>query len=210
MPDHLIVIRSGATDYDLQGRLRGTLDMPLSAAGVAAATRAGERLKAAPPAAIYTSGAACAIETSRIVGRACGLAPRRMAGLGNLDLGLWQGRLIDEIREKQPRLHRQWRDNPWSVAPPEGELLEEACGRVEAALEKLVKRHPAGRIALVVPQPLDAVVRWLVSGRSMDDLWRFDPELDLVDELPVAAQWRPSRDRDGAGNAAPARGTSRA
>ena len=48
MPDHLIVIRAGATDYDLQERIRGTLDMPLSMEGVAAATRAGERLAADP------------------------------------------------------------------------------------------------------------------------------------------------------------------
>lgn len=191
MPDHLLVIRSGATDYDLQGRIRGTLDMPLAAEGIAAAHRAGGRLAADRPAALYAAGSACAIETGRIIGLACGLKPRRVANLANLDLGLWQGRLVDEIRETQPRLRRQWQDNPWSVAPPEGELLEDACERVEAALEKLFKRHPTGRIALVVPQPLDAIVCWLVSGRSMGDLWSFDAEADLVDELPVAAQWRP-------------------
>jgi phosphoserine phosphatase len=193
VPDHLLVIRSGATEYDLQGRIRGTLDMPLAADGIAATRRAGERLAADPPTALYTAGSACAIETGRIIGLACGLKPRRVANLGNLDLGLWQGRLVDEIRETQPRLRRQWQDNPWSVAPPEGELLEDACERVEAAIEKLFKRHPSGRIALVVPQPLDAIVCWLVSGRSMGDLWSFDAEADLVAELPVAAQWRPSR-----------------
>lgn len=193
MPDHLLVIRSGATDYDLQGRIRGTLDMPLAAEGIAAVTRAATQLAADAPAALYTAGSACAIETGRIVGLACGLKPRRVANLGNLDLGLWQGRLVEEIRETQPRLRRQWQDNPWSVAPPEGELLEDACERVEAAIEKLFKRHPSGRVALVVPQPLDAIVCWLVSGRSMGDLWSFDPEADLVAELPVAAQWQPPR-----------------
>lgn len=195
MPDHLIVIRSGATEYDLQERIRGTLDMPLSAEGIVAAGRAGQWLASRPPAAIYTSGASCAIETSRIIGLACGLKPRRAANLGNLDLGLWQGRLVSEIRDTQPRLHRQWQDNPWSVAPPEGELLEEACERVEDALEKLFRRHPTGRIALVVPQPLDAIVRWLVSGRSMGDLWLHDPQAELAEEMPLAAQWHSSRDR---------------
>ncbi|MEX0670227.1 MAG: histidine phosphatase family protein [Pirellulales bacterium] len=193
MPDHLIVIRSGATDYDLQERIRGTLDMPLTAAGIAAAMRAGEQLAAEPPQAIYASTDECAAETGRLVGLACGIKSRQVANLGNLDLGLWQGKLVEEIREKQPRLYRQWQDKPWSVAPPEGELLEEACERVEAAVEKLFKRHPSGRIALVVPQPLDAIVCWLVSGRSMGDLWTFDPEPDLVAELPIAAQWQPSR-----------------
>ena len=193
MPDHLIVIRAGATDYDLQERIRGTLDMPLSAAGAAAAARAGEQLATAPPAAIYASADETAEETARIVAFACGVRPKQLPNLGNVDMGLWQGRLVDEIRDTQPRLHRQWQDNPWSVAPPEGELLEEACERVEAALEKIFKRHPAGSIAVVVPRPLDAIVTWLVSGRSMGDLWRFDADAELVDVLPVAAQWQPPR-----------------
>ena len=193
MPDHLIVIRAGATDYDLQERIRGTLDMPLSMEGVAAATRAGERLAADPPTAIYASADETAEETARIIGSACGIKPKHLPNLGNVDMGLWQGRLVEEIRDTQPRLNRQWQDNPWSVAPPEGELLEDACERVEAAIEKIFKRHPGGTIAMVVPRPLDAVVTWLVSGRSMGDLWRFDAAADLVDVLPVAAQWQPPR-----------------
>ncbi len=193
MPDHLIVIRAGATDYDLEERIRGTLDMPLSAAGAAAATRAGEMLAKAPPAMLYASADEAAEETARIVGVACDLRPKSLPTLGNIDMGLWQGRLAEEIRDTQPRLHRQWQDNPWAVAPPEGELLEEACERVEAALEKIFKRHPAGTVAVVVPRPLDAIVTWLVSGRSMGDLWRFDADVDLVDVLPVAAQWQPAR-----------------
>ena len=193
MPDHLIVIRAGATDYDLQERIRGTLDMPLSMEGVAAATRAGERLAADPPTAIYASADETAEETARIIGSACGIKPKHLPNLGNVDMGLWQGRLVEEIRDTQPRLNRQWQDNPWSVAPPEGELLEEACERVEAAIEKIFKRHPGGTVAVVVPRPLDAIVTWLVSGRSMGDLWRFDAAADLVDVLPVAAQWQPPR-----------------
>jgi probable phosphoglycerate mutase len=193
VPDHLIVIRAGATDYDLQERIRGTLDMPLSMEGVAAATRAGERLAADPPTAIYASADETAEETARIIGSACGIKPKHLPNLGNVDMGLWQGRLVEEIRDTQPRLHRQWQDNPWSVAPPEGELLEDACERVEAAIEKIFKRHPAGTVAMVVPRPLDAIVTWLVSGRSMGDLWRFDAAADLVDVLPVAAQWQPPR-----------------
>ena len=187
------MIRAGATDYDLQERIRGTLDMPLSTAGAAAATRAGERLAADPPTAIYASADEAAEETAWIIGSACGMKPKHLPNLGNVDMGLWQGRLVEEIRDTQPRLNRQWQDNPWSVAPPEGELLEDACERVEAAIEKIFKRHPGGTVAMVVPRPLDAIVTWLVSGRSMGDLWRFDAAADLVDVLPVAAQWQPPR-----------------
>lgn len=195
MPDHLIVIPSGATAYDLEARIRGSLDMPLAPAGAAEAATIAARLAAVPPDALYASDDAAAAETARIVARACGLRPRRIAGLGNLDQGLWQGMLVEEIRTKQPRLHRQWLDNPWSIAPPEGEDLETACARVEAALETVLRRHPAGRVALVLPRPLDRIMRWVVAATPIGDLWTCERCPEGVVELPLAAQWKTARRR---------------
>jgi broad specificity phosphatase PhoE len=189
MPDSLIVIRAGATDYELQGRIRGAVDIPLCAAGVAEAEHAATLLTGSPAIAVYTSEECCAVETGRIIGGSMGLKPRTVPQLHNLDQGLWQGLLVEDIRRKQPRLYRQWQDNPWAVAPPDGELLEEACERVEAALEKVLRRHAHGRVVLVVPGPLDRIVRWIVAGESMGDLWTRDPHGEPVAEIPVAAQW---------------------
>jgi phosphoserine phosphatase len=192
-PDSLIVIRAGATDYEQQGRIRGAVDIPLCAAGIAEAERAVALLTGQPVVALYTAKEVCAVETGRIIGRALGLKPRGVSDLQNLDQGLWQGMLVEEIRRKQPRLYRQWQDNPWAVAPPEGELLEEACERVEGAIERLLRRHGEGRVAVVVPEPIDRIVRWLVAGESMGDLWAHDPLGEPLTEIPVAAQWAGKR-----------------
>ena len=63
MPDHLIVIRSAATDYERQGRVRGSLDLPPCAEGLTEVTAVAERLVTEPPEAIYTSPTACGIQT---------------------------------------------------------------------------------------------------------------------------------------------------
>jgi broad specificity phosphatase PhoE len=190
MADSLVVVRSGPTAYDLQGRIRGTLDIPLCAEGLAAAKAAAAAVAATPPVAVYTAPDGCSLETGRHVARACGLRVRRLADLANLDQGLWQGMLVDELRVKQPRLYRQWQDNPWAVSPPEGELLEDACGRVEAALQSLLRRHPTGRVAVVVPAPLDQIIRWLTAGESLADLWASGPAESAIVELPLTSQWR--------------------
>lgn len=191
-PDSLVVIRAGVTNYEVQGRIRGSLDVPLCEAGAAQAAAAAACLAETPPLALYTAESRCAIETGRIIGRQTGLKPRVIPGLHNLDQGLWQGLLVEDIRRRQPRLYRQWQDNPWAVAPPEGELLEEACERVEAALEKLLRRHGEGRVAVVVPDPLDRIFGWILAGESMGDLWPHDPRGGLIRELPIAAQWAAS------------------
>jgi probable phosphoglycerate mutase len=193
MPDHLIVIRSASTDYERQGRIRGSLDIPPSAEGLAKAEQIADRLSAAPPDAIYAAPTACAGETARIIGGRFGIAPKHLERLANLDLGLWQGKLVDEIRRLQPRVHRQWQEDPWSVAPPEGEILEEARGRVEQALERIRKRHPRGRVAVVIPFPLDSLVRWLVAGEPLGDLWEAASDRDSLAVIPMAAQWKTTR-----------------
>lgn len=192
MPDHLIVIRSAATDYELQGRVRGSLDVPPCPESLADAKTLAARLAATPLVAVYSAPAACAVETARIIAAPHGLQPKQVELLANLDLGLWQGKLVAELRRQQPRVYRQWQDDPWSVVAPEGELLEEARGRVEKALERIFRRHREGRVAVVVPAPLDALVRWLVSGEPLGDLWQPDPRREAAVELAVAAQWRPA------------------
>jgi len=189
MPDSLIVIRAGATDFELQGRIRGVVDIPLCPAGVTEAEHAAALLSDSPAVALVSSEERCAVETAGIIGRSMGLKPRIIDDLHNLDQGLWQGLLVEDIRRKQPRLYRQWQDNPWAVAPPEGELLEEACDRVEGVLEKLLRRYAEGRVVIVVPEPLDRIVCWLVAGDSMGDLWARDPHGEPLREIPVASQW---------------------
>ncbi|RLS33863.1 MAG: histidine phosphatase family protein [Planctomycetota bacterium] len=190
MADLLVVVRAGTTDFDLQGRIRGNLDIPLSPGGAVAALTAAHELSAAPPLALYTSTAACAMETATIVAAALRLPPRRVPNLPNIDQGLWQGMLVEEIRRRQPRLAWHWEADPWKVAPPDGELVGEACDRVSGAIEKLLVRHPIGRVALVVPQPLDRIVRWVVAGEPVGDLWAVDGYGPDVRTLSVAG-WSP-------------------
>ncbi len=114
-----------------------------------------------------------------------------MTDLGNLDLGLWQGLLVDEIRRKQPRLYRQWLDNPWSVVPPEGETLEDACARIDDVIGRLLRRRIPGLPAVVVPRPLDRLVLWVVAGRPTGDLWAEQPAAAAVNSVPVSSQWQP-------------------
>ena len=195
MADTLVVIRSGATDYELQGRIRGTLEVPLCEQGIEEAHQFADELLKTPLEVLATSADAAAEETARILGRRWKREPKRIAGLENLDLGLWQGLEADDIRRRQPRLHRLWQSNPWNVAPPEGETLDDACRRVEAALERFLRKHTAGRVALVLPNPLDRVVRWMTMGQPLGDLWRCAVDESGIITIPLTEQWESREER---------------
>jgi probable phosphoglycerate mutase len=192
MTDFLLVVRSGQTAFDREGRIKGTLDIPLTEEGKQEAKRFGDDVARFAPSALVASPSRCARETAAAVGASTGLKPRICPELGNLDFGLWQGLLVEEIAERQPKLHRQGQENPWALMPPEGEALEECCDRASTAIERLLRRHGEGPLALVVPEPLGRIIRWVVAGESFGNLWQPDRDEPAVRRLPLAAQWSAS------------------
>ena len=161
---NIVLIRSGRTEYDCQGRIQGTLDVPLSEDGRSEVLAGAAELAAqqASIAAIYAGPCRSAQETAEILGERLKLKAKTVESLHNLNQGLWQGMLFDEVKSKQPKVYRQWQEKPETVCPPEGETLQEARDRLKKALAKLAKKHKTGTIALVLGQPLASVLRSMV------------------------------------------------
>ncbi len=168
----LILLRPGTTDYDQQDRIEGTLDIPLTEPGRKDAEQAAEKLRAYLPAAIYYSPRRSSKETAGIIAAAFDLKPKVLKNLHNVKLGLWQGMLVEEVRHKQPKVYKQWQEHPESVSPPEGETISEAADRVREGLEKLARKHRTETVVLVSPEPLASVIRHVVEGTPVGDLWK--------------------------------------
>lgn len=168
----IVLVRPGSTDFDHQGRIQGTLDIPLSDEGRDQAVQAAKALESLGPETIYTSPCQAAVETGDILGEKTGIRVKRIDKLRNLDHGLWQGLCIDEIRCRQAKVFRQWQEQPGTVCPPEGETVGECAGRIETALSKLARRHRDGCIALVVPEPLASMVHSYITGDALGDMWK--------------------------------------
>lgn len=159
-----VVIRPGHTDFDEQSRIQGALNLPLSARGRLEVSTMIETLRPAELDVIYTSPTEPARSTAQAIGDALDIPVKELDGLCNLDQGLWQGMLLEEIRRKQPRVYRQWVDAPDSVCPPQGETCGEACKRVAKALKKPIRRGAGKRFAVVAPEPLATLVSCVLRG----------------------------------------------
>lgn len=157
----ILLVRSGITEFDSQGRIQGTLDVPLCDEGrrQADATAADLAARNTPIDALYAGPCLSAQQTAEVLGQRLSLKPKTLKKLHNLDQGLWQGLLFDEVKSKQPRVYRQWQERPDTVCPPEGETLQQAAERLRQSLAKLKKKHKSGTIALVLAQPLASVLR---------------------------------------------------
>ena len=115
----ILLVRSGRTEYDCQGRIQGTLDVPLSEDGRAeVAAGAAEILdRHVELAALYAGPCRSAQETAEILAERLKLKVKTIDLLHNLNQGLWQGLLFDEVKAKQPKVYRQWQDKPGHRLP---------------------------------------------------------------------------------------------
>jgi probable phosphoglycerate mutase len=168
----MVLIRPGSTDYDVQQRIQGSLDMPLNEQGSAEARQTAEQLRDKAMEIIYAPVSQPAQQTAEIIAKALGIKRKKIERLQNFNQGLWQGMLVEDVRRKQPKVYRQWQEQPENVCPPEGEMLSDADDRVRTALVKLLKRHKEGVIGLVVPEPLLSLVRRFISRAELGDLWK--------------------------------------
>lgn len=169
----IILVRPGATEFDRQNRLQGRLDVPMSEDGRERIQGVCQELQGVHPSAIYASPTLSAAETAEAIGQALDAKTKTLKKLPNLDYGLWQGMLVAEVKEKQPRVYRQWQEQPETVCPPQGESVGAVRQRATESLRKLLKKHRAnGPIVLVAPEPLASVIRLILEGAPLGDLWK--------------------------------------
>jgi phosphoserine phosphatase len=172
----ILLLRPGSTDFDEQGRIQGTLDIPLNDAGAHQVARTVGELASVEVDAIYSSPCHAAQQTAEALAADREMRVKVLDKLQNLDQGLWHGKLIEELKKTQPRVYKQVQEHPESVCPPQGEPLAHAQQRVRQALDKLLRKHRSGAIAIVSPEPLASLIRSTLTHREIGDLWKAECE----------------------------------
>jgi broad specificity phosphatase PhoE len=168
----MVLVRPGATDFDEQGRIKGTLDIPLSATGASEVAQTVSELADVPVEVVYSAPCQSAAQTAAAVAQTHRAKVKTVDELRNLDHGLWHGKLIEEVRQCQPKVYRQWQDNPETICPPGGETLGDAQERLRAAMGKILKKHRTGVIAVVVPEPAASLIRCFLEDTELGNLWK--------------------------------------
>lgn len=151
----LLLVRHGQSQWNLENRFTGWIDVPLTEAGRAEARRAGEKIKALGIRfdLAYTSVLIRAIETLEIILAVIGqegMPVVKDPALNERHYGALQGLNKDQMREKfGAEQVRMWRRS-YDVAPPEGESLKDTAARTLPYFEsKILPDLKTGKNLLV-------------------------------------------------------------
>jgi len=178
IPD-LWILRHGETVWNVEGRLQGHLDSPLTEKGEAQA-RAQRQILARVlpgPVPVLSSPSGRAWRTARIVAGGAGLTVTQDPALREVSVGDWQGRRIADIRAGWPP---DAAEDPhlWKFDAPGGERLEQMAARLDALLGRL-----DGPTVLVTHGVTSRVLRCIVLGLCPTALSRLPGGQGVVHHL---------------------------
>jgi glucosyl-3-phosphoglycerate phosphatase len=146
----VLVLRHGASTWNVEGRWQGWLESPLTAEGEdQAAARARELAHAGTnPRAIYTSDLERAKRTAEIIGAHLERPVLTDEGFRERHGGEWQGKTRDEIEAGWPGQRAAWRRGDLR-SPPAGESDVELLARVDTAIARVLAHVGKGEVVIV-------------------------------------------------------------
>ncbi|MFJ2505977.1 histidine phosphatase family protein [Microbacterium sp. NPDC087592] len=166
VPERLLLARHGQTVWNVEHRLQGQLDSPLTDEGIAQARAIADRLGDAGVLTVCSSPLGRAMQTAVIIADRLGAEVIEVPELADLDHGALAGMTWDEIDAAYPTAREERAANRYGWAFPGGESYAQARSRARKALSScgwasegtplLVSHEMIGRMLRAELRGLDA------------------------------------------------------
>jgi len=150
VPMQIVLLRHGATDWNLQGRCQGSSDRRLAEIGLRQAEQIAIQLSKETIHAVYSSSLERARQTAQMVSRPHDLPVMIEDDVRELDHGELEGLTFNEIKENFSDFLTGWRTAPAELQVPGGEKLADVAERAWRALTRIAERHETHHTVVVV------------------------------------------------------------
>lgn len=134
----IFVLRHGETEWNVEQRMQGRLDSPLTQAGRTHADSNGKLLKRLGDVeCLCVSPSGRTLETAYIVNSYVKAEFLTFDELMERDVGDWSGLTVDDVEKHFPQGWTQRLDDPYGYRPPNGENLYDMSDRVRPVLDEI-------------------------------------------------------------------------
>jgi probable phosphoglycerate mutase len=145
----IVAIRHGETEWNVQVRMQGQLDIGLNANGRWQSNRIALALQGEDVAAVYSSDLARALQTAQPMAELHGLELVHEPGLRERHFGAFEGHSYADIARQWPEENARWQARDAEFGPMGGETLAAFNARCLACARRLAARHRGQQIVLV-------------------------------------------------------------
>ena len=146
----IVLVRHGATDWNLEHRCQGSTDRELSETGMQQAEAIANCLSYETFHGIYASDLRRAQQTAYLISQPHQLPVEVECDIRELDHGDLEGLTFAEIKTHHGEFLTRWRSEPAELQIPGGERLTDVAERAWQGLNRIADRHRFGDNLVVV------------------------------------------------------------
>jgi len=182
---HLILVRHGETEWNVQHRYQGQSDVSLSELGQRQAQHVAGRLADQKIDAMYASDLKRAWETAGAIAEKKGLEILPDPRLRELKFGILEGLTFEEAEKQYPEMIAAWLDD-FNNTPEGAETIDQFNMRIVSFLDDIKRKH-AEQVLLLVGHggSLSEILR-VVLGLSPERRWYIEMDNASLSEVLIA------------------------
>jgi len=185
---HLMLVRHGETDWNVQRRYQGQSDVPLSELGQRQAIHIAERLAGRKIDAIYASDLKRAMETAGAIAERKTLEILPEPRLRELKFGILEGLTFEEAEVRYPEMISAWLED-FNNTPEGAETIDLFNARIISLLDDLKRKHDEQVVLLVGHGGSLSEILRLVLGLSPERRWYIEMENASLSEILIAENY---------------------
>jgi alpha-ribazole phosphatase len=180
----IYLIRHGEVNGASTRRYNGHADVGLSERGIAQYEMMKERLADKEISACYSSDLTRCATGAVIIGERLGLKPVFMGNLRELDIGVWEGKTHEELRQEFPA---EWQSRFADIVNyrvPGGENLLDLRNRIMSAIGEIIEQHRGENVLVIAHGGANRVILLEAIGAPLSSLFNIEQEyccLNIID-----------------------------
>ncbi|MGD8405354.1 MAG: histidine phosphatase family protein [Anaerolineales bacterium] len=185
---HLMLVRHGETEWNVQRRFQGQSDVPLSELGRLQAELIAERLAGQTIDAVYASDLKRAWDTAIPITKITGLEVSSEPRLRELKFGILEGLTFEEAEVRYPEMIAAWLED-FNNTPEGGETIDQFNARIVSLLDDLIGKHDEQVVLLVGHGGSLSEVLRVALGLSREKRWYLEMENASLSEVSIAEDY---------------------
>ncbi|MDZ5610714.1 histidine phosphatase family protein [Bacillus pseudomycoides] len=176
MTTTIYFIRHGQTKWNLEKRLQGHMDSPLTKNGELQAKNLSNHLKCLQFDTIYSSSSPRAMSTAKIISKEKAEIIQ-LDELREINMGFWEGKEIKQIQASYVDSYKQFFEEPHLYLPINGgETFIDLLKRMVSILEEIISTHEGKTILIVSHRFSLKTILNYYSGNALKEL-KYMPDI---------------------------------
>lgn len=167
-----VLIPWAQTEWQAAGRHASSTPVELNAHAAQQIEQWADMISAHSPVTIYFFDRDPGSHTARLIAARLGIKAKVADGLEEVSMGLWEGLTPSDMKKRFAKAYRQWKEDPASVCPPEGETLPSAGERLAEEFQRLAKKHENACFAVLTGPLAFAALRCNLENAAYNMFWK--------------------------------------